>query len=341
MVKNPSKILVATNHLDQIGGSEAYTYDLLKALKQIEGLQLEYFAFNRGLVSDKIESELQIPFMSNEKYDLIIANHRTSVFELYNKGKIIQVCHGIIPDLEQPSPLADYHIGISEEVSNHLTKLGYPNSVILNGVDVQQKISLSDPKNQIESVLSLCQSERANEILKKICNHKGWEFRSYNKLVNPTLDIEEHINKSDIVVGVGRSIYDAMACGRPCLIYDNRGYNGNKADGYLQPKNFWKYIRNNCSGRYLNRKYTEKDLIREFGKYNADHGKELRDIAVDNLNSNKMAVELLSMTKNFTIGNKLKKLLRYKDHGKLIKRVMLYKPLYELTGIPYFNKPSY
>ncbi len=338
MGNNPQKILIGTNHLDQIGGSESYTYDLIKALKNIEGIEVEYFTFSKGDVSDKIEEELQVSFMSEKKYDLIIANHNTTVKELYGKSAIVQVCHGIIPDLEQPSPLADYHVGISEEVSDHLIDLGYPNSVILNGIDVDEKKSIVAPNEELESVLSLCQSEKANKLLKKVCDDKGLEFKAFNKHVNPTLNIEKHINKADLVVGVGRSIYDAMACGRPCLIYDNRGYNGNKADGYLRPRNFWKYVKNNCSGRYLNRKYTEKDLVRELEKYNPQHGKELRSIAVENLNAQTMANELLSMQQFFTWKNKFKKWKRFTEHAKLVKHVLLYKKLYNSTGIEYFNK---
>lgn len=332
------KILIGTHHLDHIGGSEAYTFDLIKALKNMEGIEVEYFTFDKGAVSQKIEEELQVSFMSQKRYDLVIANHNTTVKELYGQSPILQVCHGIIPDLEQPSPLADYHVGISEEVSDHLVELGYPNSVILNGIDVNMKKSIVPPKDELESVLSLCQSEKANKLLQKVCDDKGLEFNSFNKHVNPTLNIEKQINKADLVVGVGRSIYDAMACGRPCLIYDNRGYNGNKADGYLRPRNFWKYVKNNCSGRYLNRKYTEKDLIRELEKYNPQHGQELRNIAVENLNSQNMAVDLLHMQQNFTWRNKFKKWKRFSDHAKLVKHALLYKRLYNATGIEYFNK---
>ncbi|WP_217697654.1 hypothetical protein, partial [Pseudomonas aeruginosa] len=161
-------------------------------------------------------------FMSQKEYDLIFANHNTTVKELFSKAPIIQICHGTIPDLEQPSPLADYHIAISEEISNHLMYLGYSNQVVLNGVDVQVKKPMNPINKKLTSVLSLCQSDKANEQIRSICNSIGLRFKAYNKHRNPTDSVEREINDFDMVVGIGRSIYDAMACGRPSLIYDNR-----------------------------------------------------------------------------------------------------------------------
>ena len=338
MEKKIRKILVATNHLSSVGGSELYTYDLIKALSTSKDYEIEYFTFDKGLISEKVEEETQVSFMKKKKYDLILANHNTTVRELFSRGPIIQICHGTLPDIEQPSPLADYHIAISEEISDHLTSLGYANDVILNGVDVQTKKTINPINKTLTSVLSLCQSDKANQRLRSICEHKGLRFRAYNKHTNPTDSIEEEINSFDLVVGIGRSIYDAMACGRPSLIYDHRGYNGNKADGYLRPENFSKYVKMNCSGRYLNRQYQERELIRELEKYNPEDGAKLRNIAVSQLNAYKMAYQLLNAANHLDWSNRISKWKRFSKNTKLIKHAFLYKKLYSLTKNEYFKK---
>ncbi|MDM8176220.1 MULTISPECIES: glycosyltransferase family 4 protein [Olivibacter] len=338
MGKEVKKVLVATNHLEGVGGSELYTYDLIKALSELLGIEVEYFTFDKGLISDKIEGELKVPFMSKKKYDLIFANHNTTVRELFSRAPIIQICHGVLPELEQPSPLADFHVAISEEVSLHLNELGYQNEVILNGIDIQTKKPTSSPNQKLKRVLSLCQSEKANIALKEICASKGLDFSSYNKHKNPIIEVEKVINRFDLVVGIGRSIYDAMACGRPCLIYDNRGYNGNRADGYLRPEKFWKYITKNCSGRYLNRQYKETELIREMEKYDPKDGERLREIALSTLNAHDMARNLLLMTDYLTWQNRLNKWKRFTSNTKLVKRAFFYKRIYNATKWTYFNK---
>ncbi|MDM1293481.1 UDP-glycosyltransferase [Sphingobacterium sp. N143] len=332
------KILVATNHLTGVGGSELYTYDLIKALNVRPDVEVEYFTFDKGLISEKIEEELRIPFMNKKRYDLIFANHNSSVKELFSKAPIIQICHGTVPELEHPSPLADYHVAISDEISDHLLKLGYANDVILNGIDVQTKKPVRPLNETLQSVLSLCQSDKANAKLKAICEAKGLHFQAYNKQKNPTISIEQKINLFDLVVGIGRSIYDAMACGRPSLIYDHRGYNGNKADGYLRPENFSKYVQMNCSGRYLNRQYQEKELIRELEKYNPEDGEKLRNIALAQLNAYKMVNQLLNIEEQLNWRNRFNKWKRFTEHTKLVKHAFLYKKLYAFTKNEYFNR---
>ena len=52
------------------------------------------------------------------------------------KGKKIFTSHGIIHDLEKPIKGADVYVGISEEVCNYLTLLGFENNhLIRNGID--------------------------------------------------------------------------------------------------------------------------------------------------------------------------------------------------------------
>ena len=338
MGKEKKNILIASNHLASIGGSELYTYDLIKALTTSSDLEIEYFTLEKGLISEKIEEELRVPFMTRKKYDLILASHHTAVEELFNQGPIIQICHGVIPQLEQPSPLADYHVAISEEISHHLRHLGYANDVVLNGIDIQVKRPIKPINKTLKSVLSLCQSDHANELLQSVCDSKGLRFQAYSKHKNPTDAVEQEINNFDLVVGIGRSVYDAMACGRPCVVYDDRGYNGNKADGYLRPELFSEYVKMNCSGRYLNRAYQKEDLIRELEKYNPEDGEKLRDIAVSNLNAYKMADQLLSLTHQFNWGNRLKKWKRFTKNTKLVKRAFLYKKLYSITKNKYFDR---
>jgi hypothetical protein len=70
-------ILVANNHLSQTGGTENYTYAIIVELVKL-GHQVEYFTFEKGMVSDMIEN-LGVKFRSKKIYDLIIANDKTTI----------------------------------------------------------------------------------------------------------------------------------------------------------------------------------------------------------------------------------------------------------------------
>jgi len=318
------QILVGVNHLIQVGGSELYTYDLINELNKNEDIEVEFFAHELGSFSEKLINDLGVSFMSQDNYDLILTAHNSTVESLYHKGPTIQICHGTIPELEQPSSYADFHVGITEEVCESLSNKGYDNELILNGIDTNQKTPYKPLNEKLKVVLSLCQSEEANKLLESICKELKLEFIYFNKHKNPIFNIEQEINKADMVIGLGRSIFDAMACGRPCIVFDNRYYNGNKADGYLHPHLFDKFIKNNCSGRYHNYEFTKEDIIREFKKYNPEDGDKLREIALKKLNVENTALQLLDIDPVISwqaIIRKQTRLLkkRFRSSKKLIK----------------------
>jgi len=245
MSNKRKSVLIGTYYLNHVGGSQLYTCDLIKALNVRDDIDVEFFAIERGELSAYAEDELGVPFMSKDRYDLVLAGHNVTVEMLNGKGPIVQICHGAILGLEFPSIYADFHVGIFKEVCNSLTKKGFDNILVLNGLDLQQKRPEKPIHPQLKKVLSLCQSEDANAMLWNVCDKLGIEFSSFNKHKNPTFHIEKEINKADMVVGIGRSIYDAMACGRPCIVFDSRDYNGNKGDGTytrIYSVRLWKLI---------------------------------------------------------------------------------------------------
>ena len=279
------KILVANNHLSQLGGSETFTYTLIEELVS-RGYDVEYFTFEFGIVSEKIEKVLKVSFKSKNKYDLILANHNTCVRKLYKFGYIIQTCHGIFPLLEQPSVRANAYVAISTEVQNYLGRLGYPSILIHNGINLDRFKSIKPVNKKLTTVLSLCHSQEANEFVEKACSHLGLIFKNAYKYGDPIWDIENKINEADLVVGLGRSAYEAMACGRPVIVYDNRKYFNSCGDGYVKD-NLGLSLRCNCSGRYSQQSFTNDMFIKELQKYNATDALYFREFAEKELDIKK------------------------------------------------------
>ena len=297
------RILVGSNHLAQTGGTESYTFALATALKEL-GHEVEYFTFNKGLVSDQLE-RYGIPFMAHEYYDLILANHTPVIEYLFSYGLIIQTCHGIIPDLEQPSPYADMYISISEEIKAHLQHLDIESDVMLNGIDCERFTPHAPIHSKLTRVLSLCQSDVANNFIQECCNAVSdgqIEFISCNKFTDNVWEIEKKINQADLVVGIGRSLYDAMACGRCVISYDYRPYhNAAVGDGYLTERNIQQSIAYNCSGRGTNRTFTKDEFIAELKKYDPEDGKWARRYALENLNMRKSAKRYIEYYNKYKI----------------------------------------
>jgi glycosyltransferase involved in cell wall biosynthesis len=299
-------ILVANNHLAKTGGTENYTLALASTLMKM-GCKVEYFTFEKGLISDKLE-EMGISFMSKNKYDLILANHNTTVDLLYKQGFIIQTCHGIYPELEQPSKRADLYVAVSEEINHYLEGKGLKSTVINNGIDCERFRIMNPINKSIRSVLSLCQGQTANALVATICETRGFRFLQANKFTDNVFSIENLINQADIVVGIGRSLYDAMACGRPVISYDSRSYSDNWGDGYLNEANIAESLKCNCSGRSFRIHFDEESLSSELDKYKISDGFFLREFALQNLNVDINSKKYLDLFKHeFTVGNRIKK----------------------------------
>ena len=294
------KILLGTHYLAKTGGTESYTYALAIELKR-QGHDVEHFAIVRGQVSDLL-AEKGVPFMSADHYDLILANHTTVVEKLWPLGYLIQTCHGTISELEQPSPYADAYVGVSEEVEKHLQSKGFQvAAVIPNGIDCKRFYPKTTVSSTLKTVLSLCQSDIANDFIRRCCEQAGVQFLQSNKFTDNVWSIEELINKSDLVVGLGRSAYDAMACGRCVLVYDYREYMGEfLGDGMLTPESIAKNMLCNCSGRASRLKYDEQAFIKEMQKYSPELAAWGREYALEHLNIEVAVRKYFEVYKNTT-----------------------------------------
>lgn len=276
------KILLTSEWLVTTGGTGTFTYSLAGELTK-RGHKVYLFTNKWGELADKICKDFNVLPFVKQKYDLILANHITTIKKIHKYGMVIQTCHGIFPKLEQPSPFADGHVAISLEVQKHLLIRGYPSIIIHNPIDCERFRPNTPLRNENLTLLSLCHSKEAHQLIKKIANELNYSFKYLDKRENWIWEVEKAINDSDIVFGLGRSAYEALACGRPVIIFDNRHYYGNAGDGYFKDV-FFKSIENNCSGRALNIEFKKQDLIKEIQKYKPEHGEIARRIALDYFN---------------------------------------------------------
>ena len=156
------KILLTNNHLDSIGGTQTYTYALAKQLITLAH-DVQYFTLQKGIISDKLEQDLGLKEKNRKSYDLILANHNSTIEKVWKLGPVFQTCHGIFPFLEQPSIFADFYISISQEVQDYLAKKNLCSAIIPNGIDCDIFYPSTSINKELRTVLSLCQSKEANE----------------------------------------------------------------------------------------------------------------------------------------------------------------------------------
>lgn len=295
------KILIGQNHLDTIGGSETYVYSLINELhKRGHNVELACGSNRFGIMSKKIYNEFNIiPNSYSKKHDVCFINHTTTVKKLLDdeveSSNMFQVCHGKIPELEQPYgyPINKY-ISISEEVKDHLKDKGHDSKVIINGIDTD-RFKPTTTNKKIKNIFSLSQSDRFNKFMNKICLKNNWNFKFNNKFTNPRFDIEKMIEESDLVISLGRGAYEAMSCGKNVLVADWRPYQKPLMDGLLTSDNIDEIIKNNCSGRRFMKSFDEKSITEEIKKYNDQNGNWAREYALENLNISKQVDKMMEL----------------------------------------------
>lgn len=294
------KILVGNNGLGLPGGSETYTYALIKELVKRGHYVTAVGKEGPGLISKKLE-ELGVdcfftPITGN--YDLILLSHSSSIGLVKNAtGFKVQTCHGIYPALEQPVAGMDAYVSISEEVYVHLKSLGYDSTIIRNGVDCDRYKPNVPINDKLKTVLSLAHSDPANEIIKEACKLANVNLIINNKFKEWKWEVDEIINKADLVISLGRGVYEAMASGRNVIIFDQRHYTKMPAigDGIITKHNVNDYLENNCSGRYTKKVFNAQLLAEEMLKYNQQHGTDLREYALNSLNIEKQVDKYLKL----------------------------------------------
>ena len=283
------RVLLATNHLDRLGGSETWTYTMAKEFER-RGWKVEVFTLQNGEMADR----LPIVETPTGEYDLILINHTTCLEALKDvRGKKIFTSHGIYPNIEQPQKGADEYVAISEEVSKHMENKGFKNTIIRNGIDCDRFKPKKKINKKAERVLCMCQGEEAKENVKKACEELGLK---YDDTFERVWNVEDKINKADIVFTLGRGAYESMACGRAVIVYDSRPYSPFKtADGIVTRTNAKKLAEANFSGRTNKLNWTVADIKREIKKYKQTMGEDNRKIALTSFNVKKQAEKYINL----------------------------------------------
>lgn len=294
------KILVANHWLKKLGGSETFTYTLIGELVR-SGHEVKYVTMEKGQVSDAIEKDFKVKPLSNEKdFDLVLCSHNTMV-ELCKQridAPVIQICHGPLPKLEQPSMLADAYAAVSKEVQLHLLKSGVckPIEVIHNGIDLDRFKPTTTAVAVPKFILSLSHSQELNTHLKNYFRSRFVHFDTLNKYQNPKWSVEQVMNLSDLVISCGRGAMEAMACGRPVIVMDHRPYMPPYAEGIITPENIEDLLFSNFSGRYYMKNSYDVSII---------------DQAIDNIDIYTSDRMRYLAQKHFDIRKQVKKYLDY------------------------------
>ncbi len=269
-----------TNHfLYRPGGSEQWTYTVAGELMR-RGHSVEIMARVPGLFAERFQCP--VVTAATDRYDLALVNHNSCLDEAAaHSDRVIMTCHGVIPDLEQPAAGAQRYVAVSDEVRDHMRSAGFDATVIRNPIDCE----LFSPKRPIRPtlrrVLSLCQGEEATAAAEAACKSLDVEFLAIRGA--RVYGIAELLQEVDLVVGLGRTAMEAMACGRNVLVMDSREYSTPLMDGIVDSDRIAVFMRSNFSGRAMRIVPTPEGVREELLRYSPELGAVGREFALAEL----------------------------------------------------------
>lgn len=249
------KILLGNNTLSIYAGSETWTYTLAVALKRA-GHDVSCFSPELGDIANDLKVEGIRCFSSipvgeirpfsiilddsiSQDYDFIIANHWHIVEYLrkcFPKTPIISTVHGVIHTMPDGSHAPEHpsmnggvnqFISVSEEVQEVLkAEYNIESLLIRNFIDTKKykktKVHKKPEQLFINSNYLLADSEEVN-VIREVAKHYGARLAAAGiGFGNPSKDILKAVKDSDVVFGYGRSILEALACGKLAIVHGHR-----------------------------------------------------------------------------------------------------------------------
>lgn len=275
------KILLTNYSLGWLGGTQTWVMTMAEELVNL-GHEVYLFAgdSNYSLMPGYKTIDPSI------EYDLALINHNSCLTALdgLNVKKKIFTSHGILPELEQPIEGADIYVSVSEEVQKNLSDKGFPSVVIRNPINVDLFLP-TKVNEKLTNILYMSNYQgKVLDIIKEASS--GYNLKVYGK--NEQIDNLTAMKDADLVIGLGRTAYEAMSMNKNVIIFD---YNG--ADGLATPASLLEFRKNNCSGRRYGMKLNAEQLREMFELYSPELN--LRDYIIENNDVVKIAQQYLNL----------------------------------------------
>ncbi len=275
------RICFALWHLNGYRGTQTWTVAAARAMKTL-GHEVSLYTVERGRAAMRLEPEFPIYSMSHvgqvPRQDVLVVSQVRTFFECpvchvpvqpdsagfalsHKHGKRpcegsgcrlksvlpqakhkVYVCHGVMLWQDAPITRRARYVAVSEEVQEFLGKRRVESTVVRQPVDLTRYVQGPALRARNPRALSFSQAPAEIDVIQAACDAAGFE------LVKPAdtelWDIVPLLHSVDVVIGTGRGLCEAMACGRAAIVCGRYG-----CDGLLSPENFEGPLSHNLSGR--------------------------------------------------------------------------------------------
>lgn len=238
------RLLLATNHLG-LGGSESYLLTVAEQLDRLghdvavyapEGGEGAGVAEERAIATigeAELDGDFDAALVQDGGVSYQLADRCPGVPQLF-------VAHSAKFDLQAP-PQLDGMVGIvvalNDVVAERMRR--YPVGVevirLRQPIDIERFVPQGELPEVPRRALLLSNAPSTDRLvaMEAACAAAGLELARVGGPDGRAADIRLALARADVVIGYGRSILEAMACGRAAYVYDWQG-----GDGWVTPETY-------------------------------------------------------------------------------------------------------
>jgi len=281
------RLLLATNHLG-LGGSESYLLTVAEQLDRL-GHEVAIYAAERGPGSDlAVERNLEQigeAELGDRDYDAALVQDAGVSLEVADRCPGVPqlfVAHSAKFDLQAPPRLAgvvETIVTMNDRVARRMRSFDIDAEIVRlrQPIDTERFVPRGSLPDHARGALLLSNTPNADrlEMLEAACAEACLELKRLGGLSGQTTDIRPAIADAEIVIGYGRSILEAMACGRAAYVYDWKG-----GDGWVTPESYPAIEADGFAGSAAAEIFDAARLADDLRRYSAGMGPVNHDLVM-------------------------------------------------------------
>jgi hypothetical protein len=295
------RLLLATNHLG-LGGSESYLLTVAEQLDRL-GHEVALYAPEPDAGAE-VARERSISVIDgaglDEDYDAALVQDAGVSHQVADRCPRVPqlfVAHSAKFDLQAP-PQLDGMVGCVVALNDRVARRMRSFATKVEVVRLRQPIDVDrfTPGGELPEVagnaLLLSNTPNSDRIamLEEACARAGLKLARLGGRSGQTADIRPALAAVEIVIGYGRSILEAMACGRAAYVYDWKG-----GDGWITRESYPAIEADGFAGSSGDGVFDTARLSEDLDAYSATMGPVNHDLVMTHHRAGLHAQELIEL----------------------------------------------
>jgi hypothetical protein len=296
------RILLSTENFDAFGGMETYTQTVAQELLRL-GHQASIFTPRGGTMAE-LTREQAIPVLSREELphtcDAILAQDAATCHELngrYPEAVRVLVAHSrdhVLHDAPLLPEVCHGVVVLNDRVQRWVRARAWhpPLTRLRQPITLSRYHELEPPRASARRVLVMSNyvGGPRGQLIREACREAGYEVDWVGTTTRPSASPERALAAADIVIGLGRSVIEAMAAGRAAYVYGVVG-----GAGWVTPQSYPQLEADGFGGLSDVQPVTVASLASELRQWRPDMGEANRDMASVHHGARTHAVELVDL----------------------------------------------